>query len=195
MRIGIFGGSFNPIHTGHAIIASHIIKSGTVDELWLMVAPQNPLKHPIDPELDEHRLVMANMVAQRIPGVKVSDLEFSLPRPSYSIATLDALAQAYPDEQFLLVIGSDNWQIFGNWRESQRIINQYGLIVYPRPGYNTIIPPYLSERVSLVNAPLIEISSTAIRQMLANGQDASFFLPDDVNQYAINNHLYEQRYN
>lgn len=195
MKIGIFGGSFNPIHTGHAIIASHIIKSGVVDELWLMVAPQNPLKHTIDSELDKHRLVMAWMVSERIPGVKVSDFEFSLPRPSYSISTLDALAKTYPEDQFVLVIGADNWQIFDNWHESQRIIDQYGLIVYPRPGYDIIIPTHLSQQVTVVNAPLIEISSTAIRQMLADGQDASFFLPDDVNQYAINNHLYEQQYN
>lgn len=195
MKIGIFGGSFNPIHNGHATIANHIIKSGAVDELWLMIAPQNPLKHTINPELDKHRIAMAQMVARRIPGVKVSDLEFSLPRPSYSISTLDALAQTYPEEQFLLVIGADNWQIFDNWRESKRIINQYGLLVYPRPGYDITIPPHLSEQVVLVNAPLIEISSTAIRKMLANGQDASFYLPDDVNQYTINNHLYEQQYN
>ena len=119
MRIGIFGGSFDPIHIGHAIIAQHFIGSGVVDRLWFMVSPMNPLKADKKQQVsDADRLRMVEMVTHPMEGVETSAFEFTMPRPSYTIDTLNALQEKFPDDDFYLVIGADNWELFGKWRNS-----------------------------------------------------------------------------
>ena len=193
MRIGIFGGSYNPIHTGHAIIAQHIIGSGLVDQLWMMVSPVNPLKAGNARQVaDTDRLRMVEMVTRHIEGVEPSAFEFSMPRPSYTIDTLNALQEKFPDDEFYLVTGADNWQIFDKWRNSEEILAKYHLLVYPRLGYEVIIPDELKDRVTLVDAPIIELSSTQIRERLADGQSVRYYVPDEVLGYIERNNLYSK---
>ena len=191
MKIGIFGGSFDPIHTGHAIIAQHVISSGVVDRLWFMVSPVNPLK--VDKErqvTDADRLRMVEMVSRRMEDVETSGFEFTMPRPSYTIDTLNALQAKFPDDEFYLVIGADNWNVFGKWRNSEEILDKYHLLVYPRLGYKVNIPVELRDRVQLIDAPIIELSSTLVRELLANGQSVRFYVPDDVLGYIERHNLY-----
>lgn len=191
MRIGIFGGSFDPIHTGHAIIAHHIISSGIVDRLWMMVSPMNPLK--TDKErlvADTDRLRMVEMVTRPMEHVETSAFEFAMPKPSYTIDTLNALQAKFPDDEFYLVIGADNWEVFNKWRNSEEILAKYHLLVYPRLGYEVNIPDELKERVQLVDAPIIELSSTQIRERLAKGLSVRYYVPDEVLGYIERKQLY-----
>ena len=191
MKIGIFGGSFNPIHSGHAIIAHHIISSGAVDRLWLMVSPVNPLKVGLEQQVaDTDRLRMVEMVSRPMEGVETSAFEFTMPKPSYTIDTLNALQAKFPDDEFYLVTGADNWVIFDRWRNSEEILAKYHLLVYPRLGYDVVIPEELRDRVTLVDAPIIELSSTAVRERLAQGLSARYYVPDEVLSYIERKGLY-----
>ncbi len=191
MKIGIFGGSFNPIHSGHAIIAHHIISSGAVDRLWLMVSPVNPLKVGLEQQVaDTDRLRMVEMVTRPLENVETSAFEFTMPKPSYTIDTLNALQAKFPDDEFYLVTGADNWAIFDRWRNSKEILAKYHLLVYPRLGYDVVIPEELRDRVTLVDAPIIELSSTAVRERLAQGLSARYYVPDEVLSYIERKGLY-----
>ena len=194
MKIGIFGGSFDPIHIGHAIIAQHIISSGAVDRLWFMVSPVNPLKAGKEQHVaDTDRLRMVEMVSRPMEGVETSAFEFTMPRPSYTIDTLNALQAKFPDDEFYLVTGGDNWQIFNKWRNSEEILAKYHLLIYPRLGYEVNISEDLKDRVTLVEAPIIELSSTEVRERLANGQSVRYYVPDEVLGYIERHHLYTNR--
>lgn len=191
MKIGIFGGSFNPIHSGHAIIAHHIISSGAVDRLWLMVSPVNPLKVGLEQQVaDTDRLRMVEMVTRPLENVETSAFEFTMPKPSYTIDTLNALQAKFPDDEFYLVTGADNWVIFDRWRNSEEILAKYNLLVYPRLGYDVVIPEELRDRVTLVDAPIIELSSTAVRERLAQGLSVRYYVPDEVLSYIERKGLY-----
>ena len=191
MKIGIFGGSFNPIHSGHAIIAHHIITSGVVDRLWLMVSPVNPLKVGHERQVaDTDRLRMVEMVSHNLENVETSAFEFTMPKPSYTIDTLNALQAKFPDDEFYLVTGADNWVIFDRWRNSEEILAKYHLLVYPRLGYDVVIPDELRNRVTLVDAPIIELSSTMVRERLAKGLSARYYVPDEVLSYIERKGLY-----
>ena len=191
MKIGIFGGSFNPIHSGHAIIAHHIISSGAVDRLWLMVSPVNPLKVGLEQQVaDTDRLRMVEMVTRPLENVETSAFEFTMPKPSYTIDTLNALQAKFPDDEFYLVTGADNWVIFDRWRNSKEILAKYHLLVYPRLGYDVVIPEELRDRVTLVDAPVIELSSTAVRERIAQGLSARYYVPDEVLSYIERKGLY-----
>ena len=195
MKIGIFGGSFDPIHIGHAIIAQHIISSGIVDQLWFMVSPVNPLK--VDKErqvADTDRLRMVEMVSRPMEGVETSAFEFTMPKPSYTIDTLNALQAKFPEDKFYLVIGADNWRLFGKWRNSNEILEKYHLLIYPRLGHEVTIPEELQERVTLVDAPIIELSSTEIRNRIAEGKSVRYYIPDEVLQYIDRKNLYKRQH-
>lgn len=160
-RTGIYGGSFNPIHIGHTQLAQALIESRMVDELWLLVSPQNPLKANQQLLDDEERLHLASIAAEGIEGLCVSDFEFRMPRPSYMVNTLAAMRTQYPDREFILVIGADNWERFPQWYHSEEILAQHQLIIYPRPGYKL---ENLPSNVIVTDTPLLEISSTEIRE-------------------------------
>ena len=167
-KTGIYGGSFNPIHKGHIRLAKALAESGLVDEMWLLVSPQNPFK--VNAELldDEERLRLARLAVADVPGVEVCDREFSLPRPSYMYNTLKALSKEHPDREFVLVIGADNWERFPDWYHSKAILSKYRIIIYPRPGYTLEKVP---RKVTVADTPLLDISSTEIRQRIASDPD------------------------
>ena len=170
--VGILGGSFNPVHIGHMVLASYLTQWGYVDRIWLTLSPRNPLKDP----------------GELLPDLDICDVELSMPKPSYTIRTLDLLRERYPDLRFKLVIGSDNWRIFDQWREAQRILDDYGVIVYLRPGY-----PVEDEHIiglEVAHAPMIDLSSTMIRNALAKGRNMNYFLPAGVYKYIVDNKLY-----
>ena len=175
LKTGIFSGSFNPIHIGHLALANYLCEYEGLDEIWFMVTPQNPLKTQDELWSDELRLRLVELCISDYPHFRASDFEFHLPRPSYTIHTLDCLKETYPDRVFHLIIGSDNWQRFGCWRESERIIAENQLLVYPRPGY-PVNKNLLPANVRIVNPPTFEISSTFIRYALAEGKDVRYFL-------------------
>ncbi|MDR0836528.1 MAG: nicotinate-nucleotide adenylyltransferase [Tannerella sp.] len=183
MLTGIFSGSFNPIHIGHLALANWICEYGGIEELWFLVSPHNPLKNESD-LLDENiRLEMVKAAIGDYPKFKASDFEFSLPKPSYSITTLRALKKTYPERDFALIIGADSWKIFPQWKDSEDIINEFSVIIYPRSGYKIHIPETF-KNARKVEAPLFEVSSTFIRQSLKEGKDMRFFLPKNSGEIA-----------
>lgn len=162
MTVGVFGGSFDPIHNGHVALARYALEHAGLDEVWLMVSPRNPLKPHATIASNEQRLEMARLATEDIEGLRVSDFEFSLPVPSYSWLTLTKLREAYPDISFRLIIGGDNWADFDRWKYPDLIREEFGVIVYPRPGEEIPAPP--PGVTILSNAPQMPISSTQIRQ-------------------------------
>lgn len=190
MNIGIMGGSFNPIHVGHAIIANYIIQNTDIDQLWLMVSPENPFKTGQAMVNEGQRLRMVEMVSRMLDNVITSGFELTLPRPSYTIDTLNALKVKFPSDDFTLVIGADNWAVFDKWRSHDEIISNFKIVVYPRVGYDIVIPSKMSDRVLAVDAPIIEVSSSKIREQLSMGHDMRFFMPDEVYDYILRNNLY-----
>ncbi|MDR0961689.1 MAG: nicotinate-nucleotide adenylyltransferase [Mediterranea sp.] len=179
MKTGIFSGSFNPIHIGHLALANYLCEYEGLDELWFMVSPHNPLKSE-DELLDDHlRLELVRLATAGYAKFRVSDFEFHLPHPSYTAHTLDSLKIAYPDREFHLIIGSDNWAIFDCWRDNKRIIAENPILIYPRPGY-PVREASLPENVRLTSAPVFDISSTFIRESLREGRDVRYFLHPDV---------------
>ena len=179
MRIAIFSGSFNPIHNGHLAIAHEVLTQGAADELWFLVSPQNPLKKNIRlfPETD--RLEMVKLAIENETGMKASDFEFHLPRPTYTINTLEKLREKYPEHQFKLLIGGDNLAIFHKWLEYKRIIDEFGLIVYPRPDFDTESLPKFPN-TTIITAPLINLSATEIREKLVKGESITGMVPEKV---------------
>lgn len=187
--VGILGGSFNPVHIGHTMLASYMAQWGYVDSVWLTLSPRNPLKADSTTLIpDTKRLTMLNLAIKGARHIDVCDIELSMPTPSYTIRTLDVLAARYPNKRFKLIIGSDNWAIFDRWRDSHRILEEYGVIVYPRPGYP--IPPGHVDGMEVVDAPMVNISSTFIRAAVAKGRDMTYFLPQGVAKYISDHKLY-----
>ncbi len=168
-RFGIFGGSFNPIHCGHVAIARAALAQCRLDEVWLMVSPQNPLKQQSDLLDDSLRFEMAQKALEGIDGVIACDYEFRLPKPSYTWDTLQHLSNDYPDHRFSLLIGGDNWAHFERWRHWKDILRHYDVIVYPRDNYS-----------GTIDVPLLDVSSTEIRQKVRTGESISGLVPESV---------------
>lgn len=195
MRIGIYGGSFNPIHIGHTSLAQSLIKQQIVDEVWLLVSPLNPLKQSSNPDiLDyEERLHIARLATKGMQGIRVSDFESSLPIPSYTVTTLNELTKTYPQHTFCLIIGADNWQDFRKWYKWEEILASYPIVIYRRPGYDldTTSETFLSAKsITIADTPLYPISSTEIRQAIRQGQIPTEWLAPEVVKYIIDKGLY-----
>ena len=178
-KTGIFGGSFNPIHNGHILLARQLREAAGLDEVWLMVSPQNPLKQQAGLLDDDLRLMLARQAIAEEPGITVSDYEFHLPRPSYTWNTLQALKADYPDREFVLMIGGDNWERFPYWYRADDIVRDYPLVVYPRRG-SDIDRATLPPTVQVVEAELLDISSTDIRRRIREGQSIAGLVPDCI---------------
>lgn len=191
MKIGIFSGSFNPIHVGHLILANYIVEYTDIEEVWLLVSPLNPLKSEDDLSDKYVRLEMTKLALEGYPKIKASDFEFDLPKPSYTINTLDALKVKYPEHDFTLVIGADNWAIFESWHETDKILENYKLKIYPRLGFRIKIPDRLKQKVEALDSPIIEVSSTFIREGIEVGKNMRPFLTENVYDYIIEKGLYK----
>ena len=189
-RIGIFSGSFNPIHLGHQKLAEYLIENELVDELWLVVSPCNPLKNSYD-LIDEYiRLDMVFLAIKNLTKIKASDVEFTMPIPSYSIDTLHILAEQNPDCQFILIIGSDNALVFDQWKNHLQLLDEFPILVYPRRGYDYEKVASVYPTMQILQTPYFDISSTQIRSLIAEGKNASEFLHPDVYNFICENELY-----
>ena len=175
MDIGIFSGSFNPVHIGHLALANYLCEYEGLDEVWFTVSPHNPLKEEASLMSDEFRLKLVQLAIGGYPKFRASDFEFHLPRPSYTVHTLDKFKQTYPQDTFHLIIGSDNWKLFSRWYQSGRILAENFILIYPRPGYE-VDGNTLPQNVKLASSPTFEISSTFIRQAMEEGRDMRYFL-------------------
>jgi nicotinate-nucleotide adenylyltransferase len=168
-KIAIFGGSFNPIHCGHVALAQAVLKQCGLDEVWLMVSPQNPLKQDTDLLEDTLRFQLAQKALEGVEGVKACDYEFRLPKPSYTWNTLQHLTEDYPDYTFILLIGGDNWAHFQHWRHWKDILWHHNIIVYPRDEYT-----------GTIDVPLLDVSSTEIRRKVQAGESIDGLVPDSI---------------
>jgi len=192
MKTAIYSGSFNPVHLGHIKLSKYLIDNNIVDEVWFVVSPCNPLKKQQD-LLDEYlRLDMLILAIKDQPSFKASDIEFTMPIPSYTIDTLNLLRREYPEREFCLIIGSDNALVFDQWKNYQEILDKYDVLVYPRDGYNfdEVINKYPTMR--LLDTPFYQISSTDIRNSIAKNQDVSGWLHPAVLEFIQENSLYKQ---
>lgn len=190
MKIGIFSGSFNPVHIGHIIIANHVIEHYDIDEVWLLVTPHNPLKEESTLLDEKERLRMVELAVAPYEKIIASDFEFSLPRPSYTFETLKSLKNRYLEHDFVLMIGSDNWCDIASWRDYECMLNQFKLLVYPRLDYQISIPKKFRNHVEALDSPILEISSTFIREELKNNKNIRPFVPVEVYEYIKEKNLY-----
>lgn len=181
MEIGVFGGSFNPVHIGHIGLAKAMVSRGVVDNVWLILSPHNPLKEVEGLASDEDRLEMLKLACRGQKGLHACDVELTMPRPSYTVDTLRELSRRYPQHRFRLIIGADNMAIFDRWREPDYILSHYSPIVYPRAGF---------ECADALNLPMFDVSSTEIRDRIAQGKPLSKLLPPAVEDYIRSNRLY-----
>lgn len=188
LRTGIFGGSFNPIHNGHISLARQLKEKAGLDEVWLMVSPQNPLKQSTDLLDDEKRLQMARLALDGVEGIVVSDYEMHLPKPSYTWNTLQSLSKDYPDREFVLLIGGDNWARLDKWYHNEDILANYHIVVYPRRGNETEdqkeaitgVPKGEGKGYSIVDCDFIDLSSTEIRERIKAGRGIRRMVPKAV---------------
>ena len=190
MKTGLFFGSFNPIHIGHLAIANYMVEYSDLDELWLVVSPQNPLKKK-KTLLDEYdRYQMVELALKNDHKIKPSDIEFRLPKPSYTIDTLTYLSEQHPKNEFVLILGADNLASFRKWKNYEVILKQYKLYVYPRPNYD--LGEFKNHSsIKIINAPMMEISSSFIRNSIKEGKDIRYFLPNTVYEYIRKMHFYK----
>ena len=188
-RIGIFGGSFNPVHFGHIRLARQLRQLAGLDEVWLMVSPQNPFKVNETLLDDDKRLQLVQLALKHEKGLVASDFEFRLPKPSYTWNTLQALATSFPEHEFTLLIGGDNWISFPKWYHADDILSHHSVVVYPRKDFDidvSTLPP----NVTVVNTKLIPISSTQVRRRIAEGKSIDRLVPKAVARLILEEHLY-----
>ena len=197
-KIGLYFGSFNPIHIGHLAIANYMIEfSPDLDHIWFVISPQNPLKKKSTLLANHHRLYLAELAIGNDPELEVSDIEFNLPRPSYTIDTLTYLEERYPTNRFALIMGADNLNTMNKWKNHDLLLEKYEIYIYPRPGYQTdkiAAEETLTgnSKIHIVDAPLIEISSSFIRTSINEGKNIRYFLPPKVYEYIREMHFYEK---
>ena len=198
MKTGLFFGSFNPIHIGHTAIANYFVAFTGLQQVWFVVSPHNPLKERATLLPEYHRLELVRLALEDDPGYRASNIEFRLPKPSYTIDTLAYLSEKYPEREFVLIMGADNLITLHKWKNFEQLVRQYEIIVYPRKDSNTAdLHPSLKKimkeaRITVSQAPLIEISSSFLRQAIGNGKDMRFFFREPVWQYIRNMHFYEK---
>ncbi len=188
MQVGLYFGSFNPIHNGHLIIANHILNETALAKIWFIVSPQNPFKESNNLLNSYDRLHLVNKAVENDNRMKASDIEFNLPRPSYTATTLVYLKEKYPDNKFFIILGSDSFQNLGKWKNYETIVKKYQLIIYKRPGYEII--NNLGAQVKIMDSPLLEISATYIRELVKSNKSVKYLVPESIEQEIQNNRFY-----
>lgn len=189
MKIGLFFGSFNPIHLGHMIIANYMANHTYVDKVWIVVSPQNPLKDKSVLINTYDRLEMCKLAFNDDPRIQISDIELHLPQPSYTIDTLIYLSEKYPEHEFSIIMGADNLNTLKKWKNYEVILRDYKILVYPRA--KEVVHDFLDHpNVSVTETPIMEISSTFIRNAIKNKKDIRYYLPDAVLEFINAKSLY-----
>lgn len=197
MKTGLFFGSFNPIHIGHMAIANYIVEYTSLDEIWFVVSPHNPLKEKTTLLDDRNRLYMVRLAVEDDPRFRACDIEFSLPKPSYTIDTMAFLSEKYPGREFSLIMGEDNLCTLHKWKNPEELVKRYRIYAYPRMDVvkkeNQTLKNILSlADITTVNAPVMEISGTFIRDAIKEGRDIGWFMPATVWKYIQEMHYYEK---
>ncbi len=187
MKVGLYFGSFNPIHVGHLIIANHVLNVTDVNKIWFIVSPQNPLKHSSTLLNEYDRLHLVNVAIDDNPSFKASSIEFKLPKPSYTIDTMTYLQEKYPRYEFTIIIGSDSYQNLPKWKNYDLLMGRYEFIVYQRPGFTIEAK---EKNVQVLAAPLLDISATYIRQLIQDQKSIQYLVPDGVRKEIEDNRYY-----
>ncbi|HEX8514986.1 MAG TPA: nicotinate (nicotinamide) nucleotide adenylyltransferase [Bacteroidia bacterium] len=191
MKVGLFFGSFNPIHVGHMVLANYMLEFTDLDKVWFVISPHNPLKNKSSLLHERHRLQMVQAAVEDNPRLKASDAEFKLPQPSYTVNTLAHLKEKYPENNFVLIMGEDNLSTFHKWKNYEEILKYHEIYVYPRHGTpGTDLSAHA--QIKKVNAPQIELSSTMIRNAIKEKKDVRYFVPASVWEYMKEMHFYEK---
>jgi len=199
-HVGLYFGSFNPIHLGHLVIANHMAHYTKLDEVWMVVTPRNPQKNPNEMIGQAHRMQMVNLAVSENEKLRGSDVEFNLPQPNYTAATMRHLSELHPDTLFSIILGEDNFDRLHTWKDHLELVDQYRILVYPRRTSNQSDDMSESSEVKVsrshpnvewCDAPMISISSTYLRDAIMNQKDIRYLLHDKVLNYISNNHLYE----
>jgi nicotinate-nucleotide adenylyltransferase len=189
MKIGLYFGSFNPIHIGHLIVGNHVANNTDLQQVWFVVSPQNPLK-PSAALLNEyHRLHLVRLAVEEEPRLKASDVEFKLPKPSYTIDTLTYLQEKYPQHEFSIIIGSDSFQNLSKWKNFELLVKNYPFIIYTRPGFE--ITESWNANINILQAPLLEISATDIRNNIKAGKTIRYLVEEKVREEIESNNYYK----
>ena len=191
-KIGLYPGTFNPIHNGHITLVNYFINNTELDEVWVVLTPQNPFKKSNDLIKDNYRLEMANKVFNHLINIKVSNIEFQLEKPNYTIDTINRLLEDYPKNQFTLLIGEDNLANFHQWKDYSKILDLVNIFVYPRIKKNAIDKGIINNsKIKILDAPEIKVSSEEIREKMKEGSDIKNYLPKEVYSYIIEKKLYK----
>ncbi|MEI9808200.1 MAG: nicotinate (nicotinamide) nucleotide adenylyltransferase [Bacteroidota bacterium] len=180
MKIGLYFGTFNPVHAGHLIIANHLLNSTDLQKIWFIVSPQNPFKESNTLLNEYDRLHLLKLATEDDTRIKVLDIEFSLPKPSYTSVTLIHLEEKYPGNEFSVIMGSDSFQNLHKWKNYESIIKNYAIYIYRRPGFE--IKNDINAQINIADAPLLQISSTAIRQIVKEGKSIRYLVPEKVRE-------------
>jgi len=193
MKIGLYFGTYNPIHVGHMIIANHMAEFADLDQIWMVVTPHNPLKKKATLLDDHQRLQMVFLATEDYPKIKPSDIEFKLPQPNYTVNTLVHLQEKYPTHEFSLIMGEDNLKTLHKWKNYEVILDHYNIYVYPRISEEAEnIELKCHPKVHIIDAPIVEISSTFIRNSIKEGKNIQPLLPPKVWEYIDHNNFYKK---
>jgi nicotinate-nucleotide adenylyltransferase len=189
VKIGLYFGSFNPVHNGHLIIAQHLLNETDLEKVWLIVSPQNPFKQQKTLLNEYDRLHLVKLAIEGSPALKALDIEFKLPKPSYTIDTMTYLSEKYPQHQFAIIMGSDSYQNINEWKNAETLQSSYTIYVYERPGFP--ISKINHGKVIAVKAPLLQISATHIRELIQTNKSIRFLVPDIVKEEIERNNYYK----
>ncbi|AGC76787.1 nicotinate-nucleotide adenylyltransferase [Nonlabens dokdonensis] len=190
--IGLYFGTFNPIHIGHLAIANYLVENSDLDEIWMVVTPHNPHKKKKTLLDDYQRLHMVHLATDDYVKIKASNIEFGLPQPSYTVNTLAHLSEKYPDKKFTLIMGEDNLKSLHKWKNYQVILEDYSIIVYPRVSSGDLPEQFINHsKITKIDAPIMEISSTMIRNGIKEGKDLRYFMHHQVQKYVEEMHFYK----
>ena len=191
MNIGLYFGSFNPIHIGHLIIANHVLNETSINKIWFIVSPQNPFKESKSLLNEFDRLHLVRLATQDDNRIKCSDIEFNLPKPSYTSNTLAFLSEKYPEHQFSIIMGSDSYQNLDKWKNYETIINNYPVYVYKREGHE--IKKTFDKEAVILNAPIIQISASQIREHIRSAKSIRYLVPEIVREEIESRKFYKQK--